>query len=171
MPMTLSRVTDDGRREMSRGWLSILLVAASLELCASSASQAAATTPTVAEPACPSVVPHVAISKGASSPIPSWGVIEEEAHPGTVARRLLLLKPTVDHPCPGLLELQGTADGRSVVRPAHCRLLSGTSGDTSLCQILDPTKAPKFQEGDRFVCSSALPPRTDRPSHKQRSEP
>lgn len=169
--MTLSRLTDRRFWEMSHGWLSILIVAASLEFCTSSISHASVTTHTVAERAPASVVSPVANSKVDSFPVPSWGVIEEEAHSGKVARRLLLLKPTMGQPCPGLLELQRTVDGKSVPRPAKCRLLRGTDGDTSLCQILDPTRAPTFQEGDRFVCSSAFSPRTDRPSHKQSSAP
>ncbi len=169
--MTPSRATDGCLRGMSRGWFSNLLVAASVAFSLASTASAGATTPTIAEGASASVVLRVANAEANSSPIPCWVVIEEAAHPGKMARRLLLLKPMEDPPCPGLLELQKTSDGASMPRPAQCRLLRGTDGDTTLCQILDPTKAPTFHEGDQLVCSSASSTRVERPSRKQRSAP
>ena len=156
---------------MSRGWFSILLVAAGAEFCLASTANAGVTMPTVAEYGSASAPSRVVNSTTSSPPVPRWVVIEEEAHAGNVARRLLLIKPMADPPCPGFLELQKTSDGKGVLRPAQCRLLKGTDGDTTLCQILDPTTAPTFHEGDLFVCSSASSTRAERPSRKQHSAP
>jgi hypothetical protein len=100
--------------------------------------------------------PHVATSKASPYPAPSWIVIEERPHSGRAPRQLVMLKPTLAARCPGVLQLQRTADGRTVVGPVKCRLLAGTDGDTEVCQLVDPTKVPPFREGDQFVCSSAL---------------
>ena len=165
--MTRDRTTNRCPGVTSRRWLSVLFVA----VCLASTAHARATTPTVAERTPGSVVLRLANSKAPLSPVPCWVVIEEEAHSGKVARRLLLLKPRVDLPCPGLLELQKTSDGASALRPAHCRLVRGTDGDTTLCEILDPTKAPTLHEGDRFTCSAASSTHGERPSRKRRSAP
>ena len=161
--MTLSRATDGCLCAMSRGWFSILLVA-SLQPSLASTAYAGTTTPTVAGRASASALLLVTDSQAPSPPVPCWVVIDEEAHAGKVARRLLLLKPKVDLPCPGLLELHQTSDGGSVLRPAQCRLLRGTDGDTTLCQILDPTNASTFHEGDQFVCFGASSTRGERSS-------
>ena len=101
-------ISSDGRVlcVMSRGWFSTRLVAASVELCLASTAYAATTRPTIAKCGSASLLSCVTNSKTNSSPVPWWVVIEEEAHAGKVARRLLLLKSMVDPPCPGLLELQ-----------------------------------------------------------------
>ena len=165
--MTLSRAADGCLCPTARRWLVVLLAAVSLELCISSTSYAGATTLTVTERASASVVSPVSNSKAGSSPVPSWVVIEEEAHSGKEARRLLLLKPTEELPCSGVLKLQKTADGRSVLRPPRCRLLRGTDGDTALCQILGSAKASRFEEGDQFVCSGASSTTAENPAPRQ----